>query len=190
MSITELCLEVEGLLGRFREDSSSPKEQKLLLVAIDALNFISATGQSHEFEDYLKRVETDAPPLVIASFDTREEAETWLENHPHPPRIANVLIGGEYYSAMCSRERNDRRLVRTQTLEYYLAAMIRDGIPPSVATFNTQEEATAWVHGQPEPPRQVFIHIAGAAYLVVYHDKVNLRAIYPLSRAAKNVNWD
>jgi hypothetical protein len=57
-------------------------------------------------------------------------------------------------------------------------------------TEHTQEEATEWLHSQPEPPRQVFIQIAGEAHLAVYHEKINLRAIYPLSRAAKDVCWD
>lgn len=68
--------------------------------------------------------------------------------------------------------------------------MIRDGVPPPALTFNTQEEASRWLHSQPEPPQQVFIQIAGELHLAAYHYRVNLRAIYPLSRAAKDVCWD
>ena len=85
---------------------------------------------------------------------------------------------------MYSRERNDRSIVSAKsTIPYYLGDMTREGVPPPVATFNTREEAEAWVHAQPEPPRQVFIQIAGEAYLAAYHEKINLRALYPVSLA-------
>jgi hypothetical protein len=63
--------------------------------------------------------------------------------------------------------------------------MTRGGLPAPVASFQTREEAEDWLALQPEPPRQVFIMIAGEYYLVVYHHRINLRAIYPVSLAAK-----
>lgn len=96
-----------------------------------------------------------------------------------------VLISGEYYYVMHLPEINQRRLLPHPTLEFYLADMLSEGLPAPVATFNTREEAEAWVQKQPEPPRQVFIQIAGEYHLVAYHHRVNLRAIYPISRAAK-----
>jgi hypothetical protein len=55
------------------------------------------------------------------------------------------------------------------------------GPPPAAATFDTREEADAWLKNQPEPPVQAFIRIAGIDYLAVYHRNVNHRAIYPIS---------
>ena len=49
----------------------------------------------------------------------------------------------------------------------------------------TREEAEAWLALQPEPPRQVFITIAGECHLVAYHHRILLRAIYPVSLARK-----
>jgi hypothetical protein len=63
--------------------------------------------------------------------------------------------------------------------------MIQDGLPAPVAIFNTLEEANTWLQVQPEPPRQVFLTVAGEYYLAVYHYKVKLRALYPISMAAK-----
>jgi hypothetical protein len=77
MSIVELCLEVEGFLGRLREGDPSPEEQEKLLVAIDAIRFISASGQSYGFEDYRKGLDANAPPLVIAAFHTRRARRQW-----------------------------------------------------------------------------------------------------------------
>lgn len=190
MSSKDLTFEALDLLGRLWEESQSSEEKARLQFARDALWFINDLGQTYELEDYRGDLDVNAPPLVIAAFSTREEADRWLQHHPRPPHHANIMISGEYHYVAYSRPNNLRSIVRSSTLEYYLAEMIRDGVPPPVATFKTQEEATAWLHSQPKPPLQVFIQIAGEAYLAVYHRMINLRAIYPLSRAAKNVNWD
>lgn len=185
MSFVEFSLEVQELLGRLHDEAQSEKEKERLVEAIDALRFIYSTGQSQDFEDYRKSVDAKAPPLVIAAFNTRQEADAWLKEHPRPPDGAYVLIAGEYHMVVYAPERRHRSLPPVPFLEFYLRDMLEDGLPPPVATFATHEEAQAWVDSQPEPPRQVFILIAGEDHLVAYHHRVNLRAIYPLSRAAE-----
>jgi hypothetical protein len=190
MSSKTLDLETQELLGRLWEESQSAEEKERLQVARDALRFIYATGLTYDFEDYRAGLEVNAPPPVIAAFNTREEADAWLRSHPHPPHHANVLISGEYHYVAYSREHDRRTIVSADTLEYYLAEMIRGGIPPPARTFTTHEEANKWLHSQPEPPLQLFIQVAGEPHLAAYHSGINLRALYPLSRAAKDVNWD
>jgi len=190
MSSEKLEWHALELLGRLWEESQSTEEKERLQFASDAIRFIYATGLTYDFEDYRASLDVDAPPPVIASFNTREEADTWMRNHPNPPHHANVLVSGEYYYASYSRKHNHRSIRPSETLEYYLAEMIRDGVPPPAFTFDTHEEANNWLHSQPEPPKQVFIQIAGKLHLAAYHPRINLRAIYPLSRAAKNVCWD
>ncbi|MCY1018982.1 head protein [Pyxidicoccus sp. MSG2] len=187
----EFPFRVLNLLGRLREESTS-EEEEYLGAAMDALYFILRTGQSHDFEAYRESNKDGAPPLVIAAFDTKESAEAWLKNHPNPPTGADVLVAGEYHYANCSDDLKRRHLLRTKTLEHYLRAAIDDGLPPPAATFDTLEQARAWVDSQPEPPRQVVITIAGEPHLVAYHYKVGLRAIYPLSRAAPpgSINYE
>lgn len=153
---------------------------------MDALGFISATGQSHDFADYRKSLDDKAPPLVVAAFKTRAEADHWLMTHPNPPHHANVLIGGVYHHVIYSRTDNRRYLPPTPIIEFYLEEMISGGLPEPVASFGTRKEADAWLDSQPEPPRQNFITIAGEYYLAVYHYKVNIRALYPISMAAKS----
>lgn len=183
---------VLNLLGKLWEESTSEEDKEYLSAAMNALDFISRTGQSHDFEAYRENAMADAPPLVIATFDTKESAEAWLNNLPNPPMGADILIAGEYHYANCTDDLKRRYLLRTQTLEYYLRGMLDDGLPPPVATFDTLEQARAWVDSQPEPPRQIVITIAGEPHLVAYHYKVGLRAIYPLSRAAPpgSINYD
>ncbi len=184
MRFEELSLEVQELLGRLLEGTQSEEEKERFLVAIDALRFIYSSGQSYDFENYRKSLDAHAPPLVVATFNTREEADFWLRDHPRPPHGAYVLIAGEYHIVMYFPEIKHRKLISHPVLEFYLRDMIEDGLPAPVATFDTQEEARAWVDSQPEPPRQVFIQVAGEYHLVAYHHRVNLRAIYPISRAA------
>lgn len=190
MSVGELSLEAQEFLGRLREENQSKEDQERLLVAMDALRFIATTGQSYDFEEYRKSLDARAPPLVIATFNTREEAEAWLKAHPSPPHHAYVLIAGAYHVVQYLPESNHRRLIAHPVLEFYLGDMIRDGLPAPVATFGTREEARRWVDSQPEPPRQVFILIAGEYYLVAYHHRVNLREIYPIAMAAKSERED
>jgi hypothetical protein len=152
---------------------------------MDALKFIAATGQSREFDAYRQSLNARAPPLVIASFDTREAADAWLKQHPSPPLHAYVLIAGEYHVVMHVPESNHRRLISHPVLEFYLADLLREGLPAPEASFHTREEADAWLHAAPEPPRQTVLQIAGEPHLAVYHHRVGLRALYPFSRAAK-----
>ncbi|SEU31326.1 head protein [Stigmatella erecta] len=184
MKLGELSLETQELLGQHREAAHSAEEKERFLVAMDALKFIAATGQSQDFEDYRKSLDTHAPPLVLAAFGTREEAEAWLNGHAKPPHLAYVLIAGAYHVVMHVPDLNHRRLISHPVLEFYLAEMIREGIPAPMATFHTQEEARTWLEHQSEPPRQVFIHIGGEPHLVAYHHRIGLRAMYPLSMAA------
>jgi hypothetical protein len=190
MTIVELLLRTQSLLGKCSEETSSTDEKKRFLVAIDALDFIMKIGRAHGLEEYRKDCAVNGPPLVIAAFNTREEAEAWMKNHPDPPDQANILIAGEYFLAAYFPDDNHRAILQNPVLEFYLEEMIHGGLPAPVATFTTYEDANTWLYSQPEPPRQVFITIAGEYYLAVYHYKVNLRALYPISMAAKNVQRD
>jgi hypothetical protein len=180
-----LSLDAQELLGHLWAKAPSLEEKEKLRMAADALRFIASTGQSHDFEDYRQSLDANAPPLVIASFKAREEADAWLSAHPRPPDQAYVLIGGAYHIVMYGPERHHRKLLRHPALEFYLEEMTRGGLPSPVASFQTREEAERWLALQPEPPRQVFITIAGESYLAVYHHRIHLRALYPVSLAAK-----
>ncbi|MFY2562623.1 head protein [Corallococcus terminator] len=178
-------LEVQEVLGRLLEESRSPEEKEKLNTAMDVFEFIFETGQSGAVDDYRQSLEVRAPPLVSASFDTREEANAWLQAHPAPLNGAKVLVGDEYFNVVHFRDKDLRYLPPSPVLKFYLQRIEQEGLPPPVATFDTVEQARAWVDSQPEPPRQVLILIAGAPHLVAYHYRVNVRAIYPMSLAAK-----
>ena len=54
MNMHELPMKVMDLLARIRANTSSPQEQGLLAAAIDAMLFITSTGQRYAFGDYLQ----------------------------------------------------------------------------------------------------------------------------------------
>lgn len=183
MNKRNLTSDVMDLLARIRANTPSAEEQELLATAINALLFITSTGQRYAFADFLEYLESNAPPRAVASFKTREEAESWLSNHPAPPDSTLVLIAGQYHTVAYIRELNHRRLIPLAVLEAHLGRLKREGLPPAAVSFNTREEAEAWFMNQTESPEQTVITIAGDDYLAVYHRNVNHRALYPFSIA-------
>jgi hypothetical protein len=181
VTIFDRIIEAQAFLGKNREHAQSPEEKELFLLAIDALWFVWRNGQSYEFESYRNDVESKAPPRVIASFKTRDEAEAWLSAQPEPPDLACVLIADEYYVVLSSRDRSRRSLVPDSGLEYHIEEMTKDGLPPAVAAFNTRDEANAWFNSQAEPPTQTIIQIGGEHYLAVFYRNINHRALFPFS---------
>lgn len=181
--LEERLNETAGFFTKLRDEPESSKEQGLLQVILDALHFISATAQYSALGEYLEHVEAGAPPYVVASFDTREEAEAWLEKHPHPPVSANVLIANTHHDVVHDRDTNIRRLPRNRDLEYYLAELEREEPPIAIASFSNIEEADAWLQSQPSPARWAWVSIAGEFYLAAYYPHIGHRALYPLSLA-------
>ena len=184
MTTRKLIARATDLLAEIRATTPSQEQQKLLDVIFDALLFIDSTGQTYAFEDYRKHLASDDPPRVVASFNTREEADAWLREHPDPPSSAYVLVADHYHHLVYIREKSHRRLFPHPVLEYYLGARMREGLPPPVASFATRQEAEAWLQSQPSPPRQAVLQIAGESHLAVHHPNINHRSIYPFSMAA------
>jgi hypothetical protein len=183
MSTRKLTSKAMEYLAALRADTQSNEQQEVLDVIFDALLFIDSTGQLYAFEDYRRHLASDDPPRVMAAFDTREEAETWLKEHPAPPSSAYVLVAGEYHQLVYNRELNHRRVFPHPVLEYYLGGRLRDGLPSPVASFATRQEAEAWLENEVAPPTQAVIMIADEPYLAVSHSHINRRLIYPFSMA-------
>jgi len=183
MSRRKLTTDVMDLLARIRARTPSTEEQELLAVAINAMLFITSTGQRYAFADFLQYLDSNAPPPVVAAFNSREEAETWLNRQPEPPDSTLVLIADQYHSVLYNRELNHRRLLSLPVIEYHLGRLEREGLPPTAASFKTREEAEAWLMSQTEPPAQSRITISGDDYLAVCHRNVKHRALYPFSMA-------
>jgi hypothetical protein len=182
--LKELMRETERFFTKLFEEAASTRASELAQVILDTLRFISSTCQSGAFAEYLEHLEADAPPFVVASFDTREEAEAWLRNHPSPPDFAQVLVADQYHDVVFDRETNFRALPRSRALHHYFQGLEEDGSP--VASFNTREEAEAWLQGQPRPARRAWVSIGNEHYLAVYHPNIHHRVLYPFSRRSRS----
>ncbi len=185
MSTRKLTTWAKDLLAELRAKTESLEQQELLDVLFDALLFIDSTGQLYAFEDYRQHLVSDDPPRVVASFNTREEADVWLKEQSEPPSSGYVLIADQYHQLVFIRERNHRGLFPHPVLEYYLGARVRDGLPPPVASFATRQQAQAWFANEAAPPRHAVILVAGEPHLAVYHPNLGHRSIYPFSLATQ-----
>ncbi|MBN8230962.1 head protein [Corallococcus macrosporus] len=169
------------IIGRLFSESTSDKDKEGLRFASDAIRFILNTGQTEEFESYIQSLNAFAPPLIIARFKTRAEAEAGMNARVPPVRQAHVLIGDDYYSAMFVPATGRTHLVfMPPILEHYLQEVADQRPTPSGLSFATKAEAEAWMNQQPTPPQQVVIDIAGAPYLAAYHHRIDYRVLYPL----------
>jgi len=182
-SLEERLNSTRDFLTRRRDEADSTRDKEVLQAVVDTLLFISSTGQHRAFNAYLEHLEADAPPYAIASFDTKEAAEAWLENQPLPPDSANLLIANAYHYVIHDERVGIFRLPRSRTLEYHLADLKKRHPPVAVASFATLEDAEAWLKAQPTPARWAWVSIAGEPYLAAYHPNINHRALYPLSMA-------
>lgn len=176
----ESFMKAREILSRIRDSQQAPSDQHLIQIAIDEIDFIRSTGQQDEFYDYLKTYYRNPPP-VIARFDTRQEAEAWLNSLTEPPSNAYVLVGDDYLELFYFRDRAVRGFERQYTLERFIEAVTSRGLPPPAATFGTRAEAEAWWTKHPSPPISVFVQIAGEHYLAINHRKIAHRTLHPIS---------
>lgn len=183
-------VELSGLMERtsrffeqLRDEPEAPEEVAQSQAILDAIRFIESTGQQEAFAAFREHVEADAPPFVVASFDTREQADGWLASHANPPDPANVLIGNGYHGVVHDRETNLRRLPRNRDLEWYLEELEQKERPVAVASFETREAADTWLRAQDAPARRAWIRVGGEFYLAVYYPNIDHRALYPLALA-------
>ncbi|MFL5351573.1 hypothetical protein [Archangium sp.] len=168
---------------KLRDEPESGEEVAQSQAILDAIHYIESTGQQGALAVFQEHVEANAPPYVVAAFDTREAAEAWLASHPHPPDPANVLIANEYHDVVYDRETNIRRLPRNRALKWYLAELQEKESPVAVASFETREAADAWWRAQPESARRAWVRVGGQPYLAAYYLNIHHRALFPLSAA-------
>ncbi len=170
-------------LEQMRAQAQSAEEKETLRAASDALVFIESSGQHDGLEEYLRYWRDSTLPPVVAAFETREQADAWLEHQPVPPYKARVLIGNEYHAVLATREERDWPFVPLPVVAEFIESHSRTGLPPAVAAFDTREQAEAWLAAIPEPPRHAFITIHGQHHVAACWKNVSHRAIYPFTLA-------
>ena len=167
-----------ALLLKTLEDTAEPARKRLVLVLVEMLNFLAASGQYDAFADYLENAPTGIP-WAIAWFATRAEADTWLSSLQEPPSSAYILIGDDYYSVWYSREDDERKFSRDDAMRPVLEELVNGGVPAAVAAVNTREEAREWLKSHPAAPLAV-VTIAGEHHLAAYHKRLNRYTFHSL----------
>jgi hypothetical protein len=179
-----LLMQAEGFFTNLLSEARTPDEAEQLQAIVDALHFITATGQQASLEEYLEHLDAGSPPYVVAAFNTEAEAEAWLMSHLSPPDFAHIIVAGEYRTVHYDPENNLRSLPNDHALEYYLAELQREEPPTAVAAFDTREDADAWLKAQPTPARRAWVLVGGKFYLAAYYANIHHRALFPLSRGS------
>jgi hypothetical protein len=168
------------------EGTPDPEQARHALMLVNLLNFIADTGQIADFEDFFTH-RLDYAPLAIASFATLEQAEAWMRELAEPPSPTRILVGDEYYLAWYSREDGARNLSRDFAIEPYIEELTARGIPPSTSSFQSREEAEAWLAQHPASPF-AFISIAGEYYLAVHHKRMKRHTLHPVEHSLRQ--WE
>lgn len=173
-----ISFEAPRIIGRYRTEQTSAEESELLLVARDALLFISESGQDYRFEDYRRSPGAALPPSggktsietllgEAAGLMVRIRGELHL---PEEKELASVVIDA-------------LRFIASTGQHTAFEAFRRDALaprPPHVfASFRTREEAKAWLDHQPEPPAQGQVLVAGEYYQFYYFRELNRRGLLP-----------
>jgi hypothetical protein len=157
-----LSFEAPRLIGRYLMEQTPPQERELLLVARDALLFISEFGQDYRFEDYRQSSNSPRSPSgKEASTKTLLDAAAGLLvrirgelSSPEEKELASVAIDALGFIASTGQDTAFEAFRRDA-----LAAR-----PPHVfASFRTREEAEAWLDHQSEPLAQGQVLVAGAS---------------------------
>jgi hypothetical protein len=181
--LQERLNEAVEFFKRLLDESGAAEERERIQVILDILRFVSSSGQSRAFGEYLEHLEANGPPYVMGAFETKEEAEAWFKQQPEPPEPALILIANTYYEAIYDLRVNKLRLPRVRSIEYYLAELKREHPPHAVVSFGSLAEAESWLQAQPNPARWAWVSIAGEFYLAAYYANINHRAFFPLSMA-------
>ena len=177
----DMIVGARELFCRLQEETQAAGDKVLLQAALEALDFIWATGKIREFEEYCEQLFIERPAYAVAAFNTQEEAQFWLNNHPMPPESASVLVADEYYTVADFQSSHRRALLRQHTVEFYLEEMLSEGTASVQATFKTREEAREWFNGLKEKPGQAVVEIGGERHLLAYHRNIDHLAFHPFS---------
>ncbi|QRO02002.1 hypothetical protein JRI60_24795 [Archangium violaceum] len=104
--------EAINVLQKLQKNMGSSSGTEPIRTAAIALHFIWGSGHLHNFEDCLACLGEDAPTTASPAFDTREQAEEWLQQPMEPHHAHRVAIAGRLYSVGYSLEHGVRFLIR------------------------------------------------------------------------------
>jgi hypothetical protein len=171
---------VELLLKVF-DETPEPEQKQQVRVLIALLDFLAATGQTDDAEDFFINHHQYAP-IAVARFTSIQQAQDWLKGVAEPPSPAHILIGDEYYQFWFMREDNTRGMYRDYVIEPVIEALAAKGLPPGAPSFRTRADAEEWLTSHPAAP-EAFVVIAGEYHLAVHHKRLGHHTLHPVASA-------
>ncbi|HYO73958.1 MAG TPA: hypothetical protein VEU33_48605 [Archangium sp.] len=96
--------------------ASSSKQHAALENSRLTLHFILGRGDASGFKEFFESFDT-APLTPVLSFETKDEADLWLRNHPAPPHGAIIGAADALYTVAYMREPDFRKLLRIPSKE-------------------------------------------------------------------------
>jgi hypothetical protein len=175
MIMPETWSAAQAVIGRRWKEGQPPERERILGLARDALFFVSATGQEYEFEDFLASSHTSLPApganpveeLIRKTEAFFKELLVDAEAGPQGEQKLIQFIIDVLHFIVLSRQ----CVVFGQYMKYCEA----DGPPLVVESFETLEEANAWLRNRPMPPYFAHILVADRYYGVYYDPQGNRR---------------
>jgi hypothetical protein len=171
--------DAQQVIGRRWSEEQSPEQARVLSLARDALDFISASGQWYPFVDFR---------------GNREQREAQAVGEDGSPGLRELLTKTESFFGKllddpeAAEEQVPIQLILdvlrfiSSTRQHEVFGEFIDHVesraPPFVvAAFETQEKAEAWLRNHPAPPLFAELLIGGRYHDVVYDRETNFRRL-------------
>ena len=180
MSPTTMLSEAQQVIGRRWREGQPPEEARILGLARDALDFISATGQGYTFEDFRARrgsSDFSQAPGEDGSTGLREllsQAERFFGR-----LLTDTEVSGEEAPIQLILDVL-QFISSTRQHEAFgdFINHVESRAPPFiVASFETQAEAEAWLENHPSPPAFADVLIGDSYHDVVYERETDFRRL-------------
>ncbi|HYO60232.1 hypothetical protein [Archangium sp.] len=183
MTTHTLLSDPQEVIGKQWSEHQSPEQAKILGLARDALLFVSATGQRYRFEDFRKSLESGA--RAPGTFEQPRDGLTNLEERLNRTEGFFTKLRDEADST------GEKELIQVilDTLHFISSTgqhsafseyleHVEAGAPPyAIASFDTKEEAEAWLGNQPSPPVSANVLIANDYHDVLHNRETNIRRL-------------
>ncbi|REG23241.1 hypothetical protein ATI61_11784 [Archangium gephyra] len=171
--------DAQQVIGRRWSEEQSPAQARILSLARDALDFISATGQWYPFEDFR------AHGGYLESQTFGENGSTGLrELLSKTERFFGKLLddpeaAGEQVpiQAILDALRFISSAGQHEAFSDFIEHVESHAPPFVAASFETQQEADAWLKTHPSPPAFADILIGGRYHDVVYERETDFRRL-------------